>query len=177
MRGPKDTDARPPSIVVTDTDPNEVPSEASASRPSSRPKLVHYLSGLHTRENVKYVDPEDDWWNKIEPLKKELPVDPLVPLQATFQYMREVPSFPIPVSHFSGIFRVFEDYRRIRDENEMLNAKLEESSRMQRDAKKDWAETETRYQLEIQRLQWLVADRTSGMTELAHVCTRVSCTC
>ncbi|KAF2641435.1 hypothetical protein P280DRAFT_313169 [Massarina eburnea CBS 473.64] len=155
-----------PSIVVTEDIQSEAPSEANSPRRSSMPKLVRYLSGLHTKDHLKHINFNEDWWNEVELVKKP-PVDPALALQSTFSHMRELPSKPIPVSHFSGLFHLFEDYRKIREERDTLAGKLGEMSQQHAQSKKAWVDAEFVYQTEIRRLELLIAHGASGMVGLA----------
>ncbi|KAF1956770.1 hypothetical protein CC80DRAFT_504578 [Byssothecium circinans] len=156
-----------PAVIVTDEGgQGEALVEANTPRRSSRPKLVHYLSGLHSKEHLKHIDPTEEWWNEIEPAPQNPLVDPQVALQSTYAHMRRLPSRPIPVSHFSGLFQLFEDYRKTRDQNETLTGKVEETSQQLEKATQNFHEAEVRYQLEIRRLELFIAHGTSGMAGL-----------
>jgi hypothetical protein len=73
---------------------------------------------------------------------------------------------PIPVEHNSGLFRVFEDYRKVREHKERLEKLLKDTFHDWGRAEKHWSQAEARYNAEIRRLELLIARGTSGMTGL-----------
>jgi hypothetical protein len=73
---------------------------------------------------------------------------------------------PIPVEHNSGLFRVFEDYRKMREHKEGLEKLLKDTLQDWDKAEKHWGQAEACYNAEIRRLELLIARGTSGMTGL-----------
>jgi hypothetical protein len=71
---------------------------------------------------------------------------------------------PIPIEHNSGLFRVFEDYRKVRENKERLESLLQDTFRDWRIAENHWSAAEGKYDAEIRRLELLIARGTSGMT-------------
>jgi hypothetical protein len=152
-----------PTISVTDDSRNDAASEASTPRRQARPKLSRYLSGLHTKDHLKHVNLTEEWWNDVDLFQKEPPLSPSAALQSAYSHMLQLPSKPIPVSYFNGLFSLFEDYRKIRAEKEKLGGELHEASKLHEKSVYEWAEAESQYQIEIRRLELLIAHGTSGM--------------
>ena len=73
---------------------------------------------------------------------------------------------PISVEHNSGLFRIFEDYRKIREQKERLELLVEDTLQDWGKADKHWSHAEGRYIAEIRRLELLIARGMSGMTGL-----------
>ncbi|KAL1602732.1 hypothetical protein SLS60_006153 [Paraconiothyrium brasiliense] len=88
----------------------------------------------------------------------------MVSLQSVFSHMTSNPSQPIPLHYNSGIFRVFEDYRNIREEKKRLDNLLHETFEGYRAAESFYDKAEAEYQAEIRRLELLIAHGTSGMS-------------
>jgi hypothetical protein len=68
------------------------------------------------------------------------------------------------MEHNSGLFRVFEDYRKVREQKESLSLLLEETLKDWKRAEEHWMHSKGRYGAEIRRLELLIARGTSGMT-------------
>lgn len=169
-------------VNVDDTDINDDASTRSSSwkkksRPNTptsavtddtqsaaRPKISRYLSGFpHLKENID-AEFSKDWWNDIQPPPVNPPTDPQEAVRSISNFMHELPSKPISVSHYSNLFRIFEDYRKVKEQNDNLKQEMRETSQAHEAAVTRWAVIESQYQAEIRRLELLIAHGTSGMT-------------
>ncbi|PVH96663.1 hypothetical protein DM02DRAFT_631800 [Periconia macrospinosa] len=159
-----------PSTPTTATDDtrSEGSSEALTPRRATRPKISRYLSGLpHFKENIDSTFTQD-WWNEIQPLPAEPPLSPEEMIRSVSKHMHGLPAQPIPISMFNGLFRVFEDHRKIKEERTRLDQELRETLDAHDSAADRWCKAEAQYQEEIRRLDLLIARGTSGMTGLAQ---------
>ena len=68
------------------------------------------------------------------------------------------------MEHNSGLFRVFEDYRNVREQKESLSIMMEETLSDWKKAEQYWDRSKDCYGAEIRRLELLIARGTSGMT-------------
>ncbi|CAI6338999.1 unnamed protein product [Periconia digitata] len=158
----------PLSATATDDARSEKSVETLTPRRATRPKISHYLSGIpHLKDDI---DPDfaDEWWNEIEPLPVEPPVDPQTAMQLVSKFMHQQPLQPIPVSMYSNIFRIFEDYRKVKEETGESSHRLHEALQAHEEAESAWVKTESQYQAEIKRLELLIARGTAGLTGLVH---------
>jgi hypothetical protein len=115
------------------------------------------------KEASKEPNFSEPWNNDVPPLGAHS-VDPLVSLQCIYSYMNTLPTRPIPVDYYSGLFHIFEDYRKVREKKERLEAMLQESLDGYRKAEETSAKIENRYQAEVRRLELLIArGGTSGI--------------
>ncbi|KAJ4348434.1 uncharacterized protein N0V89_009808 [Didymosphaeria variabile] len=154
-----------PTVFQVDTDVfrREITSDAPSPRKATKPKLARYLSGyLSIKDASKEPDTFSEPWVELPPTFTEY-VDPLVSLQSVFSHMTSNPSQPIPLHYNSGIFRIFEDYRKIREESKRLDNLLHETFEGYRAAERFYDKAEAEYQAEIRRLELLIARGTSGM--------------
>lgn len=137
--------------------------ETSSPRKPVKPKLARYISGyLSIKEAAKEPDFTEPW-NETTPRQEET-IDPLASLQSVFAHMNAVPARPIPLQFNSGIFRIFEDYRNLREENERLNNLCNETFAAFRGLETQYEDERIKYNEEIRRLELLVARGTPGMT-------------
>ncbi|OAF99555.1 uncharacterized protein CC84DRAFT_365135 [Paraphaeosphaeria sporulosa] len=153
-----------PTIFHVDTDDvrRDITLDVPNPRKATKPKLARYLSGYLA---VKDVSKEPEFsvpWLEIPPASREY-VDPMASLQSVFSHMTTNPSCPIPLHYNNGIFRVFEDYRKVRDEKERLDDLLHETFEGYRAVERFFEKAEAEYQAEIRRLELLIARGTSGM--------------
>ncbi|KAF2849300.1 hypothetical protein T440DRAFT_452633 [Plenodomus tracheiphilus IPT5] len=163
-----DTPSSISPLTPTIDDPDEVRSEHSepqTPRRNSKPKLARYTSLFSSfKESSKgpeFIEP----WSEDAPPPFQPYVDPLHALQAVRSHMINL-STPIPLEHNSGLFRVFEDYRKVRHEKERLESLLEKTLTDWKTAEAHWADSEFCYKAEIRRLEILIANGTSGMAGL-----------
>ncbi|RMZ70621.1 agc dmpk kinase [Pyrenophora seminiperda CCB06] len=139
--------------------------ETPAPRRDSKPKLARYTS-LFTnfKETAKTPDFSEPWSEDSPPVFPPY-VDPLDALQAVRLHM--VNSYePIPREHYSGLFRIFEDYRKSREQKERYSELIEVTLQNWENAEEQWEHAEDRYGAEIRRLELVIARGTGGMTGL-----------
>ncbi|KAF1839599.1 hypothetical protein BDW02DRAFT_2426 [Decorospora gaudefroyi] len=153
-----------PAAEDTEDVPSER-SESSAARRDSKPKLARYTSLFTTFKDTSKGPEFAEPWSEDAPPPFQPYVDPLDVVQSVRSHMMNA-SQPIPVEQNSGLFRVFEDYRKMREQKETLSALLEDTLQAWDKAEKHWHDCETRYDMEIRRLELLIARGTSGMTGL-----------
>ncbi|KAL5431954.1 hypothetical protein PMIN07_008813 [Paraphaeosphaeria minitans] len=158
IRGPT------PTIFQVDTDDirREITLDVPSPRKATKPKLARYLSGYLAIKDASKEPEFGEPWLEMTPVSTEY-VDPMASLQSVFSHMTTYPSSPIPPHYSNGIFRVFEDYRKIREEKERLDDLLHETFEGYRAAERFYEKAEAEYQAEIRRLELLIARGTSGM--------------
>lgn len=132
----------------------------------SRPKLTRYISdywafGAHEDHELQFSSP----WDENEPPKPE-PVDSLTVIEAVRAHLRDPTARGIPASHNSGVLRVFEDYRKIREDNDRIQDLLRQTLVDWIEADSSWSLKEDRYQAEIRRLELIIAKGSTGMAGL-----------
>jgi hypothetical protein len=164
------TPMAPISSVPTLEDANDtrsVRSEVSTPRPDSKPKRTRYTS-LFTIHKGKPTDPifsepwstdripdiEDPWYY----------VDPIVVAESIHSHMCKSSMVPIPPSYNSGLFRIFDDYRKLRSQNESLETRELEAREQARVAIARMLESEAQYISEIRCLELLIAQGTTGLS-------------
>jgi hypothetical protein len=153
-----------PAMEDADDAPSE-PSDTPAPRRDSKPKLARYTSLFaNFKETVK--EPEFAFsvpWSEDAPPPFQPYIDPLDVVLSVRSHMASA-SRPIPMEHNSGLFRVFEDYRKVREQKESLSLLLEETLKDWKRAEEHWMHSKGCYGAEIRRLELLIARGTSGMT-------------
>jgi len=137
--------------------------DVSTPRRATKPKLSRYLSGYRSLKDAAKEAEFTEPWSEDAPPSYPAPVDPLTSLQAVYSHMTCVPNRAIPPEYNAGLFRVFEDYRKIREEKERLECLLKETLEGYQTAEQHWSQAELQYQEEIRRLELLIARGTSGM--------------
>ncbi|KAH9880111.1 hypothetical protein J1614_002137 [Plenodomus biglobosus] len=144
-------------------------SEPQTPRRSSRPKVARYTSLFSSfKDSSKGPDFAEPWSHSL-PFQPY--IDPLQALQAVHSHMINF-STPIPLEHNSGLFRVFEDYRKTRHEKERLESLLQDTLTNWTRAEAGWADSEFCYRAEIRRLEILIANDRDGMTGSGSVIDR-----
>ncbi|KAF3053481.1 hypothetical protein E8E11_010106 [Didymella keratinophila] len=73
---------------------------------------------------------------------------------------------PVPPHYNSGLFQVFEDYRKLRAHREHLEARERSALDNSRKVTAQWHQSEILYEAEIRRLELLIARGTTGMDGL-----------
>ncbi|KAF2685529.1 hypothetical protein K458DRAFT_449307 [Lentithecium fluviatile CBS 122367] len=152
-----------PPIDVDDTK-SEISESGTPRRPA---KLARLVSGYRTLkgapEEFDFAEP----WSEDTPPIPTTPVDPVVALQSIYSHMNTLPTRPIPVDYYSGLYRIFEDYRKVRHEKQRLEELLHESFEGYRRIEEALVKMETQYQAEIRRLELLIVrDGTTGLAGL-----------
>ena len=153
-----------PTLLQQDADNggHDINMDKYSPRKPPKPKLAKYISGYRT---VKEASKEYDFaapWGET-PSQQEDIVDPLVFLQSVFAHMNIVPAQPIPITYNSGIFRIFADYRIVREEKDRLTELCNETFTAYRDLETYYENEKVKYDEEIRRLELLIAHGTSGM--------------
>ena len=158
----------PNSSVQTLEDANDtrsVRSDVSTPRPDSKPKRTRYTS-LFTIHKGKPTDPIfSEPWSTDQVPDIEDPwyyVDPIVVMESIHSHMCKSSMVPIPLSYNSGLFRVFDDYRKLRSQFESLETRELEAREQARMEIARMLESEAQYVSEIRRLELLIAQGTTG---------------
>jgi hypothetical protein len=166
FHGRPGTPSRAPTPTISQVDTDDVRREITLDVPSARkatkPKLARYISGYRSIKDASKEPEFGEPWIEMPPSYTEY-IDPMLSLQSVFSHMTTSPSCPIPLHYNSGIFRVFEDYRKVREERERLDNLLHETFEGYRTAERFYYKAEAEYQEEIRRLELLIARGTSGM--------------
>ncbi|KAF3047392.1 hypothetical protein E8E12_002142 [Didymella heteroderae] len=71
---------------------------------------------------------------------------------------------PVPLEYASGLFQVFDDYRKLRAHKENLEAREHGALDHSRKTTAQWHQSEILYEAEIRRLELLIARGTSGIS-------------
>lgn len=74
------------------------------------------------------------------------------------------PSSAISLQHFSGLFRVFEEYQKVLEEKKAMEVLLKDLWQDWITAEEQWARSELCYEAEICRLDLLIAKGVGGMS-------------
>ena len=138
-------------------------SETPAPRRDSKPKLARYTSLFANFKDTSRAPEFSEPWSEDTPTVFPRYVDPLNALQVVRLHMVNS-SQPIPIEHYSGLFRIFEDYRKTREQKERLGEMMEDTLQDWAKAEEQWRCAEDRYGAEIRRLELLIARGTAGMT-------------
>ncbi|KAG9192657.1 hypothetical protein G6011_11391 [Alternaria panax] len=142
-------------------------SDTPAPRRDSKPKLARYTSLFaNFKETVK--EPEFAFsapWGEDAPPPFQPYIDPLDVVLSVRSHMATAYK-PIPMEHNSGLFRVFEDYRKVREQKESISRMMEDTLKDWRKAEAHWKYLKDCYGAEIRRLELLIARGTSGMAGL-----------
>ncbi|USP73277.1 uncharacterized protein yc1106_00551 [Curvularia clavata] len=142
-------------------------SDTPALPRDSKPKLARYASLFatfkETSKGPEFLEP----WGEEAPPRFQPYIDPLQVIQSVRSHIVKC-STPVPLEHNSGLLRLFEDYRKIREQKEGLEKLLEETLEDWTQAQGQWTHSEDRYTAEIRRLELLIAHGTSGMEGLVQ---------
>ncbi|EUC49728.1 hypothetical protein COCMIDRAFT_32944 [Bipolaris oryzae ATCC 44560] len=141
--------------------------EMAALYRDSKPKLSRYTSLFASFKDSARIPDFSEPWSEEAPRPFEAYVDPLLVTQSVRLHITSSSS-PIPTEHHSGLLRVFEDYRKVRDQKEHLEMLLEETLRDWSQAQIGWSYSEDAYHAEIRRLELLIARGASGMMGLVQ---------
>lgn len=163
--------AAPKTLVAEDVaDVRSERSETPAPHRNSKPKLARYTSMFNSLKDVPKDAPRGapkgpdfpEPWSQDAPVHEPY-MDPLLAIQAVASHMTSYSAKPIPLEHCNGLFRIFEDYRRLRESNEHLQVSLLEIEGDWGRAEGQWQQEERRFNAEIRRLELLIADGVTGV--------------
>lgn len=77
---------------------------------------------------------------------------------------------PIPLEYNSGLFQVFEDYRKLRAHKDYLEERERSALDHSRKVTAQWHQSEILYEAEIRRLELLIECGTTGMDGYVTTC-------
>ncbi|EDU45705.1 predicted protein [Pyrenophora tritici-repentis Pt-1C-BFP] len=113
------------------------------------------------RNTSKPSDFSEPWSEDAPPIFPPY-VDPLEALQAVRLHMVNSCQ-PIPLEHYNGLFRIFEDYRKAREQKERIGNLMEVTLQDWEKAEEQWRLAENRYVSEIRRLELLIVRGTGAL--------------
>ncbi|KAF2007741.1 hypothetical protein P154DRAFT_583930 [Amniculicola lignicola CBS 123094] len=131
-----------------------------------KPKLSRYLSNYLSLSNPPKTSDFSEPWSEDAPPAWITPVDPIIVLQSVHSYLLSNPSMPLPVQHNSGLLVIFEHYRKLREQKELLDGQMKEVLDAYEADEKMWESKEDACRREIRRLELIIARGTSGMSAL-----------
>ncbi|KAF1928825.1 uncharacterized protein M421DRAFT_91965 [Didymella exigua CBS 183.55] len=141
-------------------------SEASTPRGGSKPKLNRYTS-MFAAYKEEQNDPifSEPWSLHNPPTQEDIwsYVDPVVVMESIHSHMCKNYMVPVPLEYTSGLFQVFDDYRKLRSRQELLEARERAALQSSRKVTAQWHQSEILYEAEIRRLELLIARGTTGM--------------
>jgi hypothetical protein len=139
--------------------------EPSTPRRDSKPKLIRYTSLFSSfkdaSKETKGPNLDEPWGDSTTPFRTYL--DPIIAIQSIRSHMLGFSMTPIPLEHNSNLFHIFEDYHKLRDENDRLDTMLREMRHNSNHYKDQWSKEERRYGEEIRRLELLIAHGATGV--------------
>ena len=158
----------PPTPTPEDVeDTRSERSKASTPRRDSKPKLNRYtaLFTSHKEEPASLIFSEP-WSADVLPTREDpwSHVDPIVIMESIHSHMCKNYMVPIPLQYNSGLFQIFDDYRKLRLHKELPEAREREALEHSRKVTAQWLKSEELYGSEIRRLELLIARGTTGMT-------------
>jgi hypothetical protein len=155
--------AAPKTSVVEDVvDVRSERSETPVLHRNSKPKLARYTSLFNSLKDPPKGPDFAEPWSKDAP-PHEPYMDPLLAIQAVVSHMTNYYTKPIPPEHSNGLFRIFEDYRKLRETKQNLEASLFEIRQEWKRAQCQWLQEEYQFNAEIRRLELLIADGATGV--------------
>jgi hypothetical protein len=153
-----------PPATPTRDEANDVQGERAADmtpRRDSRPKSKRITSLFGFKETSKGFDFAEPWGDERPAFEPYM--DPKVAIQSIRSHMVNFSMVPIPLEHSNNLFRIFEDYYMLRDENERLESLLQEQHKSLSRSEDQWAKEERRYAEEVRRLELMIAQGATGM--------------
>ncbi|KAL6707378.1 hypothetical protein ACN47E_004157 [Coniothyrium glycines] len=162
--------ATPATPTLKDIDDAASGHSEPTPRRDSKPKLARYTSLFSSfKEATRGPEFAEPWDAEAAPhVEPYADVDPLYALQSVRNHMHNCSTRSIPPEYNNALFRIFEDYGKVREANERLETITKEALAEWKRSEKDWGEAEAQYQSEIRRLELLIARGASGMTALMH---------
>lgn len=165
-----------PSTPITTAPPTPTPDDvedtrsersgASTPRRDSRPKATRYASMFATHKAQPLESIFSEPWSLDSPPQAAAwsYVDPIVTMESIHSHMCRNYMVPVPLEYNSGLFQVFDDYRKLRAHKEHLETRERNALGHSRKVTAQWHQSETLYEAEIRRLELLIARGTTGMT-------------
>ncbi|KZM22642.1 hypothetical protein ST47_g6193 [Ascochyta rabiei] len=167
-----------PATPITPAPPTPTPEDIedtrsertddSAPRRDSKPKPIRYTSLFTThKEEPSGPDFAEPWSVDAPPSHDQRAyVDPVVVMECIHSHLCKNYMVPVPLEYNSGLFQIFDDYRKLRSQKERLDMRerkmLDDSCKL----KDQWFEAEGCYEAEIHRLELLIARGITGSTRL-----------
>lgn len=139
-------------------------SEASTPRRDSKPKPVRYTSLFAAQKDEPAGPNFAEPWSAQYPPPYEPQVNPVVAMASIHSHMCKNHTTPVPLEYNSGLFRIFDDYRKLREHKDHLDVLEQETRKNFSSAKAQWLESERHYEAEIRRLEMLIARGATGIT-------------
>lgn len=166
------TSSRPGTPARVSTPSQAVDNEdtkSDLSEPLATPRrqaFARLVSG-HPFFKDNYEKPDfAEPWSEDAPPPQVQPIDPVMAMQSVFSFMNTLPSRPIPVSFYSGLFHIFEDYRKVKAKNDSMKDTILKTSNRVQEVEEELEATKNTYQSEVRRLELLMAhDDESGMSK------------
>lgn len=164
------TPLTPASPTPTPDDIEDTRSElsrGSTPRRDSKPKLIRYTSLFATHKEVTTNGPDfAEPWSIEAPPEHDawVHVDPIVAMESIHSHLCKNHRVPVPLEYNSGLFRIFDDYRKLRSHRDHLREREQEVLEDSRRMSAQWLKSEACYEAEIRRLQLLIAQGTAGIT-------------
>jgi hypothetical protein len=131
----------------------------------SKPKLTRYtslFSGFNAlKDTTKVLDFAEPWSDETPPFESY--VDPKFAIQSIRSHMVTFSRNPVPLEYNNSLFCIFENYDKLRNQNDRLDTVLQETRQNFEYAEDQWAKEELRYEEEIRRLELLIAQGAMGV--------------
>lgn len=143
--------------------------EAFKPRRNSRPKLARYASLFSSfKESSKGPEFAGPWSEDKLPIFQGY-IDPLSALQSIRSHMINFSSKPIPLEHNNGLFCIFEDYRKVREENEYMELLLKGIFQALESTEDQWEDSGDHSEAEVRHSDLLVAGGIGKKAESAVI--------
>ncbi|KAH7394172.1 hypothetical protein DE146DRAFT_616588 [Phaeosphaeria sp. MPI-PUGE-AT-0046c] len=165
---PNTPTAGPPATPTLDeTETQSERLSCSTPRRDSKPKLTRYTSLFGGFKDASKGPDFDTPWNDNPPTYEPY-MDPKLAIQSIRSHMVHFSMKPIPLEHSNNLFRIFEHYRRLCEENGRLDTELQRTRQHLKHAELSWAQEEQSYADEIRRLELLISKGVSGVAGVLH---------
>lgn len=163
-----------PSTPITPAPPMATPDEvedtrserSSTPRRESKPKLIRYTSMFTmSKEEAHGSTFSEPWSLDCHPIQEDpwSYVDPIVTMESIHSHMCKNYMVPIPLRYTSGLFQIFDDYRKLRSHKELFEAREHDVLQQSRKVTAQWHQSEILYEAEIRRLELLIARSAADM--------------
>lgn len=158
----------PATSTLRDVDDIAGETQDSTPRRDSKPKLARYTSLFSSLKDVNKGPEFAEPWSADAPPVFEPYPDPLYALQSLRSFMFKAPSAAIPPSYSNALFRIFDSYGKLREQNQRLEELAQEMIRDWTRMEEHFNMREADYKGEIRRLELLIARSALGMTGYVH---------